>query len=261
MQVVGLGSQARYQKIHVHLKSPIGVSKFTVLGPTQALDIILESGVSKFSFVAEAESEDAASRNVSVLLKPCESPKPLSVHLAKRGAGVRLDLKYVTSGVALFEAQRFDAALAYYQVAYSEPHRKTTIDEYEAILRYNYARALHQTCIELSYDTCSVAQERLVEIRDAFNKKPDERKVYEEYARISKDRVMGDLEILEKHAAINQYKKGVCAARVGQSEAAIAQLERVVKAQAANPKVFSAVGVTRKRLEEDLGSLGRRIRF
>lgn len=79
----------------------------------------------------------------------------------------RFTKQYLLGGINRLESGEIDRGLALFEQAFhGDDERKVSpvLDDYEVILRFNYARGLQQACLKLFYETCLDARTRLQDI-------------------------------------------------------------------------------------------------
>jgi hypothetical protein len=98
----------------------------------------------------------------AVALTLSKLQRPLRLALAPKTG--QYDYEYISNGLNFLNDDT-DRALVYYEGPYLQ-NNWATPDEYGIKLRYDYARALSDACINLGYDTCGEAK-RLFEAMNA----------------------------------------------------------------------------------------------
>ena len=160
---------------------------------------------------------------------------------------------YLAEGVRRLNNGEIDAALARFEYAYHGDQNRSDdseLDSYEAILRYNYGRALQQACLRANFDTCDSAAERFNAILDSINLSKETKKMYERN-RVNADLVRRALIDLKARDAKILYDRFTIAFVAKDVAKATALLEDVSKSFDQDPKGYEAHGVTRARINAD----------
>lgn len=164
----------------------------------------------------------------------------------------RFDRDYLTDGLARLDNDPdSDAALAVFENAFRDQTRQgADLDPYEAVLRYNYARALQQTCLRLSFDTCGVARKMLDEILQAMNASPQDRKIYQS-VRVNVALIQKALNDLSSQDAKIQYESFTAAVAAKDFDTADRSIEGLEKSLTVNPLPLRSQGLTASRIAKD----------
>lgn len=168
---------------------------------------------------------------------------------------------YLLQGLARLDRERDpDAALALFDNAFRDSTRTDAeLDSYEAILRYNYARALQQTCLRLEFDTCDDARQMLSAILETMNSSSQDRRVYES-VRVTSALVQRALTDLASRDAKLHYGNFTAALASSDYEQARTSIETIEQAFVEDPKPLKAQGLTAAKIAKDrafLQSLSR----
>lgn len=171
--------------------------------------------------------------------------KPVSVE--KRPA--QFNLPYLFNGAQRLERGEIDGGLALFEAAaLSGNHRPQMeeVNDYEILLRWNYARGLQQACLVLGHETCREAAERLAVVDTDFANEVNARRYVKRkvnHAMVKKALI--DLSAKETKA---NYEKGLRAFREKQHDAAIEAWEELL----GKPELLGAVLLTKDKLESDI---------
>lgn len=164
----------------------------------------------------------------------------------------RFNRDYLTQGLTRLDRERDpDAALALFDNAFRDSTRTDAeLDSYEAILRYNYARALQQTCLRLEYDTCDDARQMLSAILETMNSSSQDRKVYESVHVTSAlvQRALTDLASRDAKVHYGNFTAALASSDYVQAKSSI---EAIEQAFAEDPKALKAQGLTAGRIAKD----------
>jgi hypothetical protein len=186
-------------------------------------------------------------RTVVITTEGITIKKIKTVSVEKRPA--QFNLPYLLSGAQRFERGDVDGGLALFEAAaLSGSHRPQLeeVNDYEILLRWNYARGLQQACLVLGYDTCREAAERLSIVATDFTSEVNARRYIARrvnYAMVEK--AIADLSAKETK---ENYKKGLRAFREKQYDAAIEAWEGLL----VRPELLGAVQLTNDKLENDI---------
>lgn len=260
VQLYGSPGQVKHVATNVELSQLKGLTVAPPNVRASSFKLIPDSTNSPIEFVAVPSAPDLVSRKIVVRQSKCDQPNQTRFSLAPKVP--RLDTAYLDAGLILFNDKNYDEALAYFHAAESAPGRNpnSKLDSYEARLRYNYARALHQTCLYRSYNTCQDALDRLSTIKDSITKDSFSKRVYNEEAKIDDAAVVRDIDRLNEYLAAENYKEAICNSNLGKQEVALKQLEAIQAERKTKAKAYDAVGVKPKRLATDIDFLRKATR-
>ncbi|MEJ2801591.1 hypothetical protein WAE61_06910 [Comamonadaceae bacterium PP-2] len=161
----------------------------------------------------------------------------------------QFNLPYLQSGAQRFERGQIDEGFALFEAAAFSDRNRPQMDEvtdYDVLFRWNYARGLQQTCLELGYDTCGKAAERLAIVDADFANEVNARRY--RARRVTHDMVKTALRDLAAKDFKARYAKGQSAFRDKQHDTAIEVWEELLK----QPELLSAVQLTKYQVESDI---------
>jgi hypothetical protein len=160
--------------------------------------------------------------------------------------------EYLSQGLARLDRERDpDAALALFDYAYRDSAgTDTELDAYQATLRYNYARALQQTCLRLEFDTCDEAKQTLDGILESMVASSGDRRIYES-VRVTAVLVRKALDDLASRAAKLQYDTFTAAIAAGNYEQAQVAIDAIEKSLTTDPMALKSQRLTPSRIAKD----------
>lgn len=186
-------------------------------------------------------------RTVVITTEGITTMRIKTVSVEKRPA--QFNLPYLFNGAQRLERGEIDGGLALFEAAaLSGNHRPQMeeVNDYEILLRWNYARSLQQACLVLGHDTCREAAERLAVVDTDFANEVNARRYVKRkvnHAMVKKALI--DLSAKETKA---NYEKGLRAFREKQHDAAIEAWEELL----GKPELLGAVQLTKDKLESDI---------
>lgn len=230
--------------------------KRKALGTYEFKGSLAENQVETYDFAIETQ-EPYSRRTVKIKGEAFKkvNGKTFIFSLA-RSSGVEFTYAYLNKGLRYFDLNRFDNALAYYEIAYdttghSLMSEARTITMFAVKLAFNYAKALHNTCLYLNYDTCDMSDNLFKQLLALYDSG--------QYARIFRESKIvrenlvaprNDLAIVvpnAKYSQINQlYGKGKFAESASLAAEALHDYE-------SKPEVFKKIGLNKERLLKDAG--------
>lgn len=164
-------------------------------------------------------------------------------------------IPYVSRSVPWLDGGLADRGLAHLEPAFLEDPALGAggrFGEYEAILHYNYARALQQTCLSESYDTCASARSLLKSILASIDNDSEKASRYLG-AKVTRSMVADALADIDRKEAAETYRTATAAVQARDLEAARASFAKVEAGLAESPEVYRSIGVNAARLQADLG--------
>jgi len=194
------------------------------------------------------------SRTIPIRIGSFEEEVRKSFKFYIANASTEFTYGYLRDGLKYFARQDYDRALAHYEVAFimtgqNVDSMSRDITEYSINLAYNYARALHNSCIHLKYNNDDLAIElfqRLIRLYEHYKK-------FFTRLHITKSYLTGALNDLSKNKKIVKYGRiPVYFAKGKYLEAANLATEGLGDFQT-NSKVFCKIGLTKDRLLTDAG--------
>jgi hypothetical protein len=167
---------------------------------------------------------------------------------------------YLLSGISRLDNSEIDKGLALFEYAFrNDPMRARSrvLDDYEAMLRYNYARGLQQACLVLWYDTCAEAATRMRAILDDMK----ERQNAEIYRRnrVPAEMVTRALADLQAREVSARYAAALDSIGAGRLDDAKVQLQELAADAERDRAIYQANGLTRERLAADLSFVSTRM--
>jgi tetratricopeptide (TPR) repeat protein len=155
--------------------------------------------------------------------------------------------RYLDEGRKYF-SRDFDGALAHFEIAYDRMKGDES-KEYQVRLKYYYAKALHNTCLSLEYDTGAEGIKLYDELMDHYG---SERSIYRKLG-LTGDLLMKDRRDLEDKERISKYRGIPVLFKLMRYAEAAGLAEEALEAFKQDPKGFSRIGLTQDRLLTDAG--------
>ncbi len=210
-----------------------------------------------YEFIIEAQ-EPYANRNIKIRGDSLKGKVERSFDFSiAKDKGTEFTYQYLGKGYKYFDSNQFDSALAYYETAYAtkgaslDDEAGHRIDMFDIQLVFNYARALHNTCIILRYDTCDSSAAFFNKMLSLYD--------HGRYKRIFSNlgirreeltKVINDLAAV---APIKKYSRISVLFKAGMYEEAAFLAAEGLQEYEENPQVFSNIGLTKNRLLTDAG--------
>jgi len=213
------------------------------------------NGAEIIDFLIEAQSP-FSSRTIRVKGSEFKGKRKSVTFSVGKGQGTEFTYKYLNNGLKYFDLNRFDSALAYYELAYENKGQSldpnaANINMFAVQLGFNYAKALHNTCINLNYDTCDLSAKLFKQLLVLFDS-GNHRKVFE-VARISRENLTAPQNDLAMIGPIIKYSKISKLYSEGKYNASAALASEALEDYETNPEVFQKIGLTKDRLLQDAG--------
>ncbi|SEK10698.1 MULTISPECIES: hypothetical protein [unclassified Variovorax] len=165
---------------------------------------------------------------------------------------------YLSEGLnRLDRARDPDAALALFDNAYKGGiQQESDTNAYEATLRYNYGRALQQTCFKLGFDTCDDAKQILQEILTSLQSSSRDRKIYGSVHvnDVLIQQALADLASHEVGIPYSNFKEAIAAKNF---EGARVAIDAIAKLLDSDPKSLQSQGLTAAKIAKDRAYLRR----
>jgi tetratricopeptide (TPR) repeat protein len=157
--------------------------------------------------------------------------------------------KFLNSGFCHFGRGEYEKALAHYDFAFRKKGAYQDIDDFYIKLNTYYARALHNVCTNLSYDTCSQAIKLAKDLLELYDRHTSK------FQRLGISR--NNLEEIAKESTeaenIMLYSEMQTLFRQGEYVAAAELTAGMIEDASKDPKAFYAIGLSPDRLAVDAG--------
>jgi hypothetical protein len=167
--------------------------------------------------------------------------------------------QYLLGGTRRFDQGEIDRGLALFEQAfYGDADRKSTpvLDDYEVILRYNYARGLQQACLRLHYETCADAREHLRQILADMGGAAA--KLYTSN-RVPRDLVEQALADLDTRDVKKRYEQALAFSRAGKYAQAKELFNNLLQEFSRDPASLADNDLTEARLQADINLMNTRL--
>jgi hypothetical protein len=167
--------------------------------------------------------------------------------------------QYLLSGVSRLDNGMVDGGIALFEHAFrDDPDRKANavVDDYEAMLRYNYARSLQQACLTLKYASCGEAKRMLEQI--AQDMKGGALAVYTSN-RVTPALVDAALADLNTRTVNERYRAAKEDSDAGRLDQARQGFKSMLDDLPRNPQAFTASSISKERLRSDLDFVESRL--
>jgi hypothetical protein len=214
--------------------------------------------------------QDTAELRIEVDLQPTYANRRVTVAKAAIRAGavqeINLEPKtaqftkqYLLSGVSRLDNGMVDGGIALFEHAFrDDPDRKpgAVVDDYEAMLRYNYARSLQQACLLLNYATCGEAKRLLEQI--AQDMRGGAFAVYTSN-RVTPALVDAALADLNTRTVNERYRVAKEDSDAGRLDQARQGFKSMLDDLPRNSQAFTASSISKERLRSDLDFVESRL--
>ena len=238
--------------------APVAAASIKVLVEGIGVPIATKDGVNtfaakrNFSELQVSLSAGAGFLNRELAVAPLGwvRPTPKTFVMARRQPPYTR--QFLLGALALLDAVRIDAALAHLELAYDDPARRDSrgLDYYEAMLRYNYARALQQACLSNLYETCVEARNKLEAVLNEIETSPSGSAIYSKQG-VTREMVRRAIADLESRRAKLSYQAMLSSVRDANYGGALAQLDSIEGEIAKSPAAYSANRVNLNLLKRD----------
>lgn len=161
-------------------------------------------------------------------------------------------IQFLWGGVGRLDRGEIDKGLALFELAFHQDEQRKgnpPLDDYEAILRYNYGRSLQQACLRLSYDTCGDARRHLEAIlKDMGSASGARLYASHKVQRPMVETALADLNVRDVQVG---YRVALDKIEAGIYTEAQAALGELIQGFGANPKAYRASSLSLQRLQDD----------
>jgi hypothetical protein len=213
---------------------------------------------------------DAAEIRIEVAVQPTYASRRITIARAviRPGAVQEVNLEpkaaqftkqYLLSGVSRLDNGMVDGGVALFEHAFrDDPDRKpnAVVDDYEAMLRYNYARSLQQACLLLNYGTCSDAKRLLEQIEQDM--KGSALAVYTSN-RVTPALVDAALADINTRTVRERYRLAKDDSDAGRLVQARQRFKSLLDDLPRNSQAFAASSISKDRLRADLDFVETRL--
>jgi tetratricopeptide (TPR) repeat protein len=193
-------------------------------------------------------------REVSVKTNYIKAKCPCSVTLHRTKLLNSYTYQYLNDGKTYLEREELDRALAHYEAAYLNWNKTERMTQYEIKLKYNYARALATTCLNVGYTTCTEAKSLLNKLKDDLNNYAEifkREKINQEVL----DRAIKDIEAHELVETYSSMKSVI----YSDPEKAKQLIDTMIIGHRENPEIYKSIKLNNDRLQRDHAFVVNRI--
>ena len=246
--------------------APVTAASIKVLVEGSGVPIVTKDGVHtfaakrNFSQLQVSLSAGAGFLSRELAVSPWGWVRPTQKTFVMARRQPHYTTQFLLGALALLDAVRIDAALAHLDLAYDDPARRDSrgLDYYEAILRYNYARALQQACLDNLYETCVDARNRLDAVLQEIEAGPSGSAIYGKQG-VTRELVRRAIAGLESRRAKQSYQAMILSVHEANYSGALAKLDSIEEEIAKSPAAYSSNGINVRRLKLDRVDVESRI--